>query len=116
MGMSKIEEVKEDLLFFKDQKIPLTSKLIIKLSIKHDCSERWVWEAKKRLEEELEVASERFSILKELASDLKFYRSLFLEYVRKGKEPTAVDLRRMNEIDEYLKIADSKIQELTEGE
>ena len=88
---------------------------VIKISRDLKCSERWVWEAKKRLEEQKEKVQKRFSLLKEMYSDLKFYSSLFLEFAEKPRQLKVEEMRRINSIEKKFEVVEHEIKYLEEG-
>ena len=88
---------------------------IIKISEKVGCTERWVWEAKKRLQEEKDETSEKYSILKDLCSDLKYITSVIVKYSKKGLNLQANELRSISEIGKKIIRTEQQIFEFENG-
>ncbi len=81
-----------------------SSLIIIDIAKELNCSERWVWEAKKRLLDERKENTKEFNLLKELTSDL-IYLSSFLKDETVIKNTLKVrDKRRLNKISEHLEL------------
>lgn len=87
----------------------ITTLHILQVKKKLKCSERWVWEAKKRLDEKNDKRSEVFSLMNEMTSDLKFYRSLFIDIAKSRRKLTAEEVREINNIDNNIDELDDKI-------
>ena len=87
-----------------------TQLIIIDIAKQLKCSERWVWEAKKRLLKKNEETSEEFNLLKEIASDLIWISSYMEEEMKLKGDLKARDKLRLNKISKHIEILEKDLK------